>query len=381
MKYFIIAGEASGDLHASHLMQELKKKDSGAEFCFFGGDLMAAQGGTLLKHYREMAFMGLIPVLLNLHKIKKNFRIAEDKLLEFKPDVLILVDYPGFNLRMAAFAKAHQIKVFYYISPKIWAWKTKRVHKVKMFVDEMFTIFPFETDFYAKYDYKVHYVGNPTIDELSKRPNQDQTFEAFILKNSLSDKPVVALLAGSRVHEITRILPVMTKVMKRFPAYQFVIAGAPSQSQEVYDEVLGRNHIPVLFDQTYDLLAHSTAALVASGTATLETAFMNVPQVVCYRIEAGRLGSWVKEQLVKVPFISLVNLIIGHEVVKELFQETCTPMTVGDELEQILTNSTYRNIMLKDYKVMLQKLGGPGCAERAAGEMIELLGNNCYLNV
>jgi lipid-A-disaccharide synthase len=381
MRYFIIAGEASGDLHASHLMSELKKRDGEATFSFFGGDLMAAQGGTLLKHYREMAFMGLIPVLLNLHKIKKNFRLAEDKLLEFKPDVLILVDYPGFNLRMAAFAKAHCIKVFYYISPKIWAWKIKRVHKVKLYVDEMFTIFPFETDFYAKYDYKIHYVGNPTVEELAKRPNQDQTFEEFIQKNSLSEKPVIALLAGSRSQEITRILPVMTKVMSRFPEYQFIIAGAPSQSLELYDKVLGKNHIPVLFDQTYDLLQHSTAALVASGTATLEAAVLNVPQVVCYRIEAGRLGSWVKEQLVKVPYISLVNLIIGHEVVKELFQETCTPMTVGDELERILTDTSYRNTMLKDYKIMLEKLGGPGCAERAADEMTNLLGNNCNLNV
>lgn len=373
MRYFIIAGEASGDLHASHLMSELKKRDGEATFFFFGGDLMTAQGGTLLKHYRKMAFMGLIPVLLNLYKIKQNFRLAEDKLLEFKPDVLILVDYPGFNLRMAAFAKAHGIKVFYYISPKIWAWKIKRVYKVKLYVDEMFTIFPFETDFYAKYDYKIHYVGNPTVDELANRPNRDQTFEEFISKNSLPDKPVIALLAGSRSQEITRILPVMTKVMKRFPEYQYIIAGAPSHSHELYDKVLGKNHIPVLFDQTYEILQHSKAALVASGTATLEAAVLNVPQVVCYRIEAGRLGSWVKEQLVKVPFISLVNLIIGHEVVKELFQETCTPMTVGDELERILTDTSYRNMMLKDYKVMLEKLGGPGCAERAAGEMIELL--------
>ena len=237
----------------------------------------------------------------------------------------------------------------------------------------MFTIFPFETDFYRKYDYPIHYVGNPTIDELSKRPNQDQTFTEFIVKNSLSEKPIIALLAGSRSQEIIRILPVMKAVMKRFPEYQFVIAGAPSQPQELYDKVLGKNHIPVVFNQTYDLLQHSTAALVASGTATLETAYLNVPQVVCYRIEAGRLGSWVKERLVKVPFISLVNLIIGHEVVKELFQETCTPMTVGDELERILTDTAYRTNMLKDYKVMLEKLGGPGCAERAAGEMIKLL--------
>lgn len=373
MKYFIIAGEASGDLHASHLMSELKKGDSSADFTYFGGDLMAHEGGTLLKHYREMAFMGLFPVLFNLHKIKRNFKLAEKKLLEIKPDVLILVDYPGFNLPMAKFAKANGIKVFYYISPKIWAWKTKRVHKVKKFVDEMFTIFPFESEFYAKYNYKVRFVGNPTIDELSRRPNQQETFNEFILKNKLQDKPVIALLAGSRHHEIKRILPVLAIVSQQFTQYQFVIAGAPSQSQQLYDEVLGKTPIPVVFGQTYELLQQSTAALVASGTATLETAYINVPQVVCYRIEAGRLGTWVKDQLVKIPFISLVNLIVGREIVKELFQQYCTPETVSKELNKILTDRTYRESMLAGYAEVLAELGGPGCAKRAANEMIELL--------
>jgi len=373
MKYFIIAGEASGDLHASHLMRELKKGDSEASFKFFGGDLMANEGGTLLKHYREMAFMGLFPVLFNLGKIKRNFTLAEQKLLDFKPDVLILVDYPGFNLRMAEFAKANGIKVFYYISPKIWAWKTKRVHKVKKFVDEMFTIFPFETDFYKKYDYKVRFVGNPTIDELSHRPNQQETFSEFISKNNLPDKPLIALLAGSRRQEIVRILPVLAAVSLRFPEYQFVIAGAPSQSQPLYDEVLGNIPIPVVFEQTYELLHQSSAALVASGTATLETAFLNIPQVVCYRIEAGRLGTWVKDQLIKIPFISLVNLIGEREIVKELFQQTCTPDTVSKELTNLLFDQKYRDSMLAGYAEVLAKLGGPGCAERAANEIIRLL--------
>lgn len=373
MKYFIIAGEASGDLHASHLMAELKKKDSHAEFCFFGGDLMVEQGGILLKHYREMAFMGLFPVLFNLHKIKKNFTLAETKLLEFNPDVLILVDYPGFNLRMAAFAKSKNIKVFYYISPKIWAWKTKRVFKIKKYVDELFTIFPFETAFYNKYGVKVHYVGNPTVDELFEKAKMEESFSWFISKNQLSEKPLIALLAGSRNQEITRILPVMAEVVERFPGYQYAIAGAPSQTKERYDKALGKYKIPVLFGQTYDLLKHSTAALVASGTATLETAVLNVPQVVCYRIEAGRLGSWVKEQIVKVPFISLVNLITGREVVKELFQENCTPKTVGDELERILEDPQYREKMLDGYKEMNERLGGPGCAKKAAAEMVNLL--------
>jgi lipid-A-disaccharide synthase len=373
MRYFIIAGEASGDLHASHLMRELKTGDSDADFTFFGGDLMANEGGTLLKHYREMAFMGLFPVILNLHKISRNFRLAEQKLLEYKPDVLILVDYPGFNLRMAQFAKAHGIKVFYYISPKIWAWKTKRVHKVKLFVDEMFTIFPFESEFYKKYNYPVRYVGNPTIDELANRPNQHQTFKEFILKNSLPDKPLIALLAGSRSQEIRRILPVLATVSLRFPEYQFVIAGAPSQSEHLYAEVLGNRAIPVVFGQTYELLQHSTAALVASGTATLETAYIHVPQVVCYRIEAGRVGTWVKDQLIKIPFISLVNLIAGREIVKELFQQYCTPETVGKELELILTDHNYREAMLAGYGEVLSALGGPGCAKRAADLMIKIL--------
>ena len=373
MKYFIIAGEASGDLHASHLMRELKNGDPDASFTFFGGDLMAQQGGTLLKHYREMAFMGLFPVIFNLHKIKRNFTLAEQKLLEFNPDVLILVDYPGFNLRMAEFAKSNGIKVFYYISPKIWAWKTKRVHKVKKFVDEMFTIFPFESQFYGKYEYKVRFVGNPTIDELANRPNQNETFAQFILKNKLEDKPLIALLAGSRRQEIKRILPVLAIVSKRFPQYQFVIAGAPSHSLLLYDQVLSGAKIPVVFGQTYELLQQSTAALVASGTATLETAYINIPQVVCYRIEAGRFGTWVKDQLIKIPYISLVNLIAGREIVKELFQQYCTPDTVSEELNKILSDSSYRERMLEGYAEVLADLGGPGCAERAAGLMIELL--------
>lgn len=373
MRYFIIAGEASGDLHASYLMHELKKADKEAEFCFFGGDLMAAEGGKLLKHYREMAFMGIIPVLMNLHRIRRNFRLAEKKLLEFRPDVLILVDYPGFNLPMAAFARRNMIKIFYYISPKIWAWETGRVQKVKKYVDEMFTIFPFEADFYSKYNYTVHYTGNPTVDELAGRPNQGETFDEFIRKNNLPDKPIIALLAGSRSHEIRRILPVMKKTAERFPGYQFVIAGAPSQPKELYNKALGNNEIPVIYGQTYEMLQQSQAGLVASGTATLETAVLNVPQVVCYRVEAGWLGSLVKKVFVKVRFISLVNLISGKEVVKELFQENCTPKNVGDELGTILNDAPYRERMLKGYEEMRRKLGGPGCAEKAAKEMIRIL--------
>ncbi len=373
MRYFLIAGEASGDLHASHLMHELKNVDANASFSYFGGDLMANEGGILLKHYREMAFMGILPVLLNLGKISSNLQLAELSLLDFKPDVLILVDYPGFNLRMAEFAKMNGIKVFYYISPKIWAWKTKRVHKVKKFVDEMFTIFPFETEFYNKFNYHVRFVGNPTIDELAHRPNQEETFTQFIGRNNLPDKPIIALLAGSRRQEIKRILPVMALVSQQFPEYQFVIGGAPSQSKLLYANVLGSIAIPVVFGQTYELLQQSTAALVASGTATLETAFIGIPQVVCYRVELGMVGIWIKENLVKVPWFSLVNLIGRREIVKEFFQYDCTPEAVGKELELILSDTAYRHAMLNGYAEMLSSLGGPGCAVRAAKLMFELL--------
>jgi len=373
VKYFFIAGEASGDLHASHLMRELKKEDPQAEFRYFGGDLMEAEGGTLLKHYREMAYMGFITVVRNLDKIKANFKLAEAELLAWKPDVLVLVDYPGFNLRMARFAKEHSIRTYYYISPKIWAWKTKRVKKVKKFIDEMFTIFPFETEFYAKYDYPVRYVGNPTVDELAVRPNQDETFDAFVSRNQLSGKPLIALLAGSRKQEINNILPVMTDAAARFPEYEFVLAGAPSQPEEFYRQVLKRKEIPIVFNQTYELLQQSKAALVASGTATLETAVLNIPQVVCYKMELGKIARWGRPFLLKIPYFSLVNLIVDREIVTELFQDHCTVDTVSTELKKILDNKSYREKMLADYDEMRQRLGEPGCAARAAKQMVELL--------
>lgn len=373
MRYFIIAGEASGDLHASHLMGGIKKKDPEATFCFFGGDLMAAQGGTLLKHYREMAFMGFFTVLVNLDKIKKNFRLAEEKLIEFQPDVLIMVDYPGFNLRMARFAKAHGIRTFYYISPKIWAWRSDRVKWIKSYVDELFAIFPFEKAFYDKHDYRIRYVGNPTVDELAIRPNQQQSFREFTELNGLDDKPIVALLAGSRKQEIRLILPTLTRVARLFPGYQFVIAGAPSLSPELYHENMPGEKIPIVFGQTYELLQQSKAAVVASGTATLETAVINIPQVVCYIIELGRLTSLLRKFFLKIRWISLVNLVMNQEIVKEFFQENCTPEKVGGELRKILEDDTYREEMLQNYRLMLAKLGPPGCADRAAEEMVGLL--------
>jgi len=375
MRYFIIAGEASGDLHAAHLMGSIKKKDPEASFSFFGGDLMAAHGGTLLKHYREMAFMGFFTVLMNLKQIRKNFKLAEEKLLEFNPDVLILVDYPGFNLRMSRFAKEHNIRTFYYISPKIWAWKSGRVKWVQNYVDEVFTIFPFEKDFYDKYNYKVRYVGNPTVDELAVRPCINQTRQEFIDETGLEDRPFVALLAGSRKQEIKLILPVLVKVADLFPDYQFVIAGAPSLTLELYRDNMPGKKIPVIFGKTYELLQQSRAAVVASGTATLETAVINIPQVVCYIMELGRFTSLLKKYFLKIPWFSLVNLVMDKEIVKEYFQENCTPENVSGELRKILEDEAYREEMLNNYKQMLEKLGPPGCADRAAGEMVRLLRN------
>ena len=373
MRYFIIAGEASGDLHASHLMRGLKKKDPEASFCFFGGELMLEQGGTLLKHYIEMAFMGFFTVLMNLGQIKKNFKLAQEELLKYNPDVLILVDYPGFNLRMAKFGKEHGIKTFYYISPKIWAWKPGRVKWVKKYVDELFAIFPFEKDFYDKHDYKIRYVGNPTVDELAVRPNKEQTFHSFVAENGLNDSPIVALLAGSRRQEIKLILPTLTKVAALFPEYQFVIAGAPSLSLRLYEENMPGHKIPILFGKTYELLQQSRAAVVASGTATLETAVINVPQVVCYIIELGRFTSLLRKIFLKIQWISLVNLVMNKEIVREFFQENCKPIAIAEELKRILEDGSYREEMLQNYSLMLAKLGPPGCADRAAEEMVNLL--------
>jgi len=299
--------------------------------------------------------------------------MAEEKLLEFQPDVLILVDYPGFNFRMARFAKTHNIRTFYYISPKIWAWRPGRVKWILNYVDELFTIFPFEKAFYDKFNYKIRYVGNPTIDELAVRPNMEQTYRQFIDENNLEDRPIVALLAGSRKQEINLILPVLTKVADLFPDYQFVIAGAPSLPLSLYQEHLKDRRIPVLFGKTYELLQQSRAAVVASGTATLETAMINVPQVVCYIMELGRFTSLLKKLFLNIQWFSLVNLVMDKEIVREFFQEHCRPEAVAAELRKILEDDTYRDEMLQNYKLMLAKLGPPGCADRAAEEMVGLL--------
>lgn len=376
MKYYLIVGEASGDLHASHLMSALQAEDPQAEFRFFGGDLMAAVGGTLVKYYKELAYMGFIPVLLHLRTIFANMKRCKEDIVAWQPDVLILVDYPGFNLNIAKFIHARtQIPVFYYISPKIWAWKEYRIKNIKRDVDELFSILPFEVEFFeAKHQYPIHYVGNPTVDEVTAyQKAHPQNMEAFIADNKLEDRPVIALLAGSRKQEIKDNLPDMLKAASAFPAYQLVLAGAPGIAPEYYEQYVGQAKVKIIFDQTYRLLQHAEAALVTSGTATLETALFRVPQVVCYYTPVGKFVSFLRRHILKVKFISLVNLIADREVVKELVADTMTVGNMQEELSKLLENKEYKKRMLAGYEYMADRLGPAGAPQHAAHEMLELL--------
>ncbi len=365
MKYYIIAGEASGDLHGSNLMKELKIKDPQAEFRFWGGDLMQEQGGELVKHYRDLAFMGFAEVIMNLKTILGNIKFCKKDIQAWKPDAVILIDYPGFNLRIAEFVKSLGIKVYYYISPQIWAWKTGRVHTIKKFVDRMFVILPFEKEFYAKYDFEVDFVGHPLLDAMRDLPEID--IDKFKSENNLDERKIIALLPGSRKQEIKAKLPIMLSVQKDFPDYQFVIAGAPSQEENFYREIGGKN-LKIVFGKTYDLLRSSEAALVTSGTATLETALLNTPEVVCYK--GSRISYEIGKRVVKhIEYISLVNLIMDSEVVKELIQNELNPKNLKSELEKILTEPK-RSQILNNYKKLREKLGGPGASERTAELMV-----------
>lgn len=368
MKYFLIAGEASGDLHASNLMRELKRQDPEADFRFLGGDLMQAVGGTLLKHYREMAFMGFIPVLLNLRTILNNMKTCEEEIRRYQPDVVILIDYPGFNLKIAKFVKTQlRLPVYYYISPKIWAWKQYRIKDFRRYVDRMFCILPFETEFFRKLNYPVDYVGNPSVDSVA-RFKEEAAIQSddFLKKEGLEGKPILALLAGSRRQEIKDNLPTMLEVAAHYPAYQPVIAGAPGLEPEQYAPYIGNHPAKIIFGKTYPLLAHSEAALVTSGTATLETALFRVPQTVCYYTPAGKLASFIFRHFFHTPFISLVNLIAGKEVVQELFGARFSQQQIHDELERILHDDTYRSHMLAGYDAVIRLLGKPGASERTA---------------
>jgi len=372
MRYYVLAGEASGDLHASNLIKEINLIDPEAQFRGFGGELMEQAGMTVLKHYRDLAFMGIVPVIMNIRTISRNFRFCEQDMLTFQPDVLILVDYPGFNLRMAKFAKAQGIRTFYYISPKIWAWKEKRVHKVKAFVDEMFTILPFETEFYRKFNYPVNYVGNPLLDAiLEKQMSPD--FPRFRAENILPEKPVLAVLPGSRKGEISVLLPIMLEAAAQFPEYQCIIAGAPNMGIEFYQPFMKESKVPVIWGKTYEILIHSRAAIVSSGTATLETAILNVPQVVVYRLTPKWLFNFLKYFFLKTKFVSLVNIILEKEAVKELIQWNFTLKNVVFELGNLLNNPENEERMLADYREMMIKLGEPGASKRAAGLMVSKL--------
>lgn len=377
MRYYLIVGEASGDLHASRLMRSLKKYDELAEFRFFGGDLMAAEGGTRVKHYKELAYMGFVPVLLHLGTIFSNMKRCKEDIVAWKPDVVILVDYPGFNLNIAKFLKKNTlIPVYYYISPKIWAWKEWRIKSIKRDVSEMFSILPFEVPFYEqKHKYPVHYVGNPTAQEVAEfRAGYHQTYEEFCRENNLdSRKPIIALLAGSRLQEIKDNLPAMIEVAERFEDYQMVLAGAPSIEDEYYDKFLEGTPVRVVKNKTYQLLSHTTAALVTSGTATLETALFNVPQVVCYETPLPKLIRFAFNHVLKVDYISLVNLVANKEVVPEMFADKFTIDGIANELYKIMPGQPARERMLAEYQEVLRELGSKVAPDEAASIMVDLL--------
>jgi len=362
MKYYIIAGEASGDLHGSNLMKSLLKEDPNAKIRFWGGDLMQAAGGTLVKHYRDLAFMGFVEVLFNLKTILNNIKICKDDITQFQPDVIIFIDYPGFNMRIAQWAKEKGIKTHYYISPQIWAWKESRIKAIKRDVDKMYVILPFEKDFYEnKHHYPVDFVGHPLIDAIQNQKPIDAT--TFRVENNLSEKPVIALLPGSRKQEITKMLSVMLSVVDDFPDYQFVIAGAPSQEFAFYETFISNKNIKFISNKTYDLLKIAHAALVTSGTATLETALFKVPEVVCYK--GNSISYQIAKRIITLKYISLVNLIMDEEVVTELIQDSCNTKNIKKELTKIL-DSEYRKKLLAKYDALEQKLGGAGASKKTA---------------
>ncbi|RZJ72071.1 MAG: lipid-A-disaccharide synthase [Flavobacterium sp.] len=369
MKYYIIAGEASGDLHGANLMKELFKKDPNAEIRFWGGDLMETAGGTLVKHYRDLAFMGFAEVVQNLKTILNNIKFCKEDIAAFQPDVIIFIDYPGFNMRIAKWAKQKGIPTHYYISPQIWAWKESRIKAIKRDVDKMYIILPFEKDFYeVKHNFPVEFVGHPLIDAIRHRPETNEA--VFRKENNLGSKPVIALLPGSRKQEISKLLSVMLSVVDDFPDYQFVIAGAPGQEASFYTQFLKNSNVSIIYNKTYALLDIAHAALVTSGTATLETALFKVPEVVCYK------GGWISYQIAKriltLKYISLVNLIMDKEVVKELIQDECNKKNITLELSRILETEHRRNL-LKAYDLLEQKLGGPGASEKTASLIIKHL--------
>ena len=369
MKYYLIVGEASGDLHASHLMAALRQTDDGAEFRFFGGDLMSAVGGHRVKHYRELAYMGFIPVLTHLRTIFRNMALCKRDIVEWQPDALILVDYPGFNLDIAKYVHAKtDIPVYYYIAPKIWAWKEWRIKNIKRDVDELFSILPFEVEFFErKHHYPIHYVGNPTAEEVRQfQADYHETADEFRRRHNLSGKPIIALLAGSRRQEIKDNLPAMIEATRRLDGYQPVLAGAPGIPREHYDKYIKGSGIALVDNDTYALLSHARAAAVTSGTATLETALFRVPQVVCYETPLPSVVAFLRRHILKVRYISLVNLIDDSEVVRELVADTFSADNIASELSLLLPDGPERERMLDGYERIWEKLGNDSPSENAA---------------
>lgn len=387
MRYYLIVGEASGDLHASCLMTSLKNIDTDAVFRFFGGDMMTAVGGARVRHYKDLAYMGFIPVLLHLNTIFQNMAMCKRDIIDWKPDVVILVDYPGFNLGIAKYV--HQktnIPVFYYISPKIWAWKEYRIKNIKRDVNKLFSILPFEVEFFEqKHNYQIQYVGNPTADEVRSFISiYKETKDGFIARHKLEEKPIIALLAGSRKQEIKDNLSAMIEAADRYHGYQMVLAGAPGITEEYYTKFINGTHVHLIDNDTYALLANSAAALVTSGTATLETALFNVPQVVCYETPIPKLIAFLRRHILKVKYISLVNLIAGREVVRELVADTFTVENISNELNSLLSNTESRNTMLSGYSEVMHRLGDSVAPDNAASIMYcTLVGekiNECHIS-
>ncbi len=370
LKLYIIAGEASGDLHGSNLMKHLKAENSEIEFRFWGGDKMKEQGGTLVKHISDLAFMGFLEVIKNLKTILNNIRFCKNDIATFQPDAVILIDYPGFNLRIAEWAKAQGIKVYYYVSPQVWAWKQSRVHKIKKSVDELYVILPFEKEFYKKFDFNVHYLGHPLLDAVDDFKAMIVDKKLIYSENNISDKPIIALLPGSRKQEVSVKLPIMLNAVRSFKEHQIVIAGAPSLSQDFYLQFIKQSD-KIIFGKTYDLLEIAEAALVTSGTATLETALFKVPQVVCYK--GSNFSYQIAKRLIKIKFISLVNLILNREAVKELIQQDCNAAFIEKELSKIVVGGKNREKMLNDYNELEQILGAGGASKKIAHALLKTI--------
>lgn len=368
-RYYVIAGEASGDLHGSNLMKAMLQEQPDCDFRFWGGDEMSKAGGTRVKHIKELAFMGFVEVLMNLRTILGNLKFCKNDILHYKPDALILIDYPGFNLRIAEWAHEQGIRVIYYISPQVWAWKQNRVHTIKKVVDEMYVILPFEKDFYRQFNFEVTYVGHPLLDAIENYKSQVSETR-FFERNSLKECPVIAILPGSRKQEVKKKLPIMLEAVKELKGYQVIVAGAPSLDASFYQPFLQEySNVSIVHSQTYDLLSNAEAAIVTSGTATLETALFEVPEVVCYI--GSPISYLIARQLIKIKFISLVNLIMDREVVKELIQKECNPASIRGELNRLVIGGTKREQMLADYKTMKEILGGGGASKKIAQSVLK----------